>query len=68
MSTELQTKLTELESKLVSLVNLEVQRLEQERDFLTSVRDSSLGGATKKDESAKESDVIFDVTQLLGLG
>mgnify|MGYP007047057372 CR=1 FL=1 len=65
---DLQETLTLLETKVKALVDSEIARLEQERDFLKSVRDKSLGGATVKDNSAKESDVIADVQALLGLG
>lgn len=61
-------ELRSLRSKFEAQIDLECARLEQERKFLESVLEKSLGGAVTKDKAAKEADAVSKVRGLLGLG
>lgn len=61
-------KLKELRVKLVAHLDLEEARLIQERKFLQSVLDHSLGKAVAKDKAAKGDNAVAAVSALLGLG
>ena len=61
-------KLRALRVKFVAQLDKEEARLENERAFLQSVLDKSLGKATVKDKAAKEKDAVALVTEMFGLG
>lgn len=61
-------KLKELRVKFVAQLDKEEARLENERAFLQSVLDKSLGKAAVKDKAAKEKDAVALVTEMFGLG